>query len=226
MEDLRIYLDIGNSNIKLLSKNTIKIYKSTFSNFNKLIKKYNYCKWIIIITNINKDKFIDILNKNNIDYKNISYKNLKNINLNEKIKIEEVGIDILLASQYLKNDTGVIIMNGTYLVSILVIKSKITSVSIQLGVGVQSRICCKSLNVNCELNYWKYIADNTLKSISLANYISIYGIINFYKQEYKISKFILTGNGFSNFDLNYLISNKYKIQIIDNLVLKMLQKLI
>lgn len=221
---MKIYLDIGNSNIKLFVNNELFLYKVTINKFTELIEKYKSYDWIIIITNRHKRKFLDLLNRNHINFKNIVSLDLNNVLINKDININEIGVDILLASKYLNNKNGVIIINGTALISIYVNNSRIESVSIQAGITKQNNFLNSLLFLKNNYKFSSKFGTNTKKAIELGNFFNVSGIINYYCEKYNIQNFVLTGNGFSQSDVNNFLSKKYNIEYVENLVLKMLIK--
>lgn len=221
---MKIYLDIGNSNIKLFVNNKLFLYKVTINRFIELIEKYKSYDWIIIITNRHKRKFLDLLNRNHINFKNIVSLDLNNVLINKDININEIGVDILLASKYLNNKNGVIIINGTALISIYVNNSRIESVSIQAGITKQNNFLNSLLFLKNNYKFSSKFGTNTKKAIELGNFFNVSGIINYYCEKYNIQYFVLTGNGFSQSDVNNFLSKKYNIEYVENLVLKMLIK--
>ena len=221
---MKIYLDIGNSNIKLFVNNKLFLYKVTINRFIKLIEKYKSYDWIIIITNRHKGKFLDLLNRNHINFKNIVSLDLNNVLINKDININEIGVDILLASKYLNNKNGVIIINGTALISIYINNSRIESVSIQAGIAKQNNFLNSLLFLKNNYKFSSKLATNTKQAIELGNFFNVSGIINYYCEKYNIQYFVLTGNGFSQSDVDNFLSKKYNIEYVDNLVLKMLIK--
>lgn len=221
---MKIYLDIGNSNIKLFVNNKLFLYKVTINKFTELIEKYKSYDWIIIITNRHKRKFLDLLNRNHINFKNIVSLDLNNVLINKDISINEIGVDILLASKYLNNKNGVIIINGTALISIYVNNSRIESVSIQAGITKQNNFLNSLLFLKNNYKFSSNFGTNTKKAIELGNFFNVSGIINYYCEKYNIQYFVLTGNGFSQSDVNNFLSKKYNIEYVENLVLKMLIK--
>lgn len=221
---MKIYLDIGNSNIKLFVNNKLFLYKVTINKFTELIEKYKSYDWIIIITNRHKRKFLDLLNRNHINFKNIVSLDLNNVLINKDININEIGVDILLASKYLNNKNGVIIINGTALISIYVNNSRIESVSIQAGITKQNNFLNSLLFLKNNYKFSSKFGTNTKKAIELGNFFNVSGIINYYCEKYNIQNFVLTGNGFSQSDVNNFLSKKYNIEYVENLVLKMLIK--
>lgn len=221
---MKIYVDIGNSNIKYKYKDKLEIKTISNINFINLVNKYYNYDWIIIITNRNKDKFINILKEKKINFKLVSCDDVlfKNI-VDSKINISEVGIDILLASIYLYNNTGVIIINGTALISVFIKDSIIKSISIGLGLSQQNKQLNYILKLKNQYNIANINGDNTFNSICLSNFFNIFGIINYYQTFFGINRFILSGNGFKDLDLKDL--NKIaNIEYVDNLVLRMLEK--
>lgn len=221
---MKIYVDIGNSNIKYKYKNILEIKAISNINFINLVNKYYNYDWIIIITNRNKDKFINILKEKKINFKLVSCDDVlfKNI-VDSKINISEVGIDILLASMYLYNNTGVVIINGTALISVFIKDSIIKSISIGLGLSQQNKQLNYILKLKNQYNIANINGDNTFNSICLSNFFNIFGIINYYQTFFGINRFILSGNGFKDLDLKDL--NKIaNIEYVDNLVLRMLEK--
>ncbi len=221
---MKIYLDIGNSNIKLFVNNKLFLYKVTINRFIELIEKYKSYDWIIIITNKHKKKFLDLLNRNHINFKNIVSLDLNNVLINKDININEIGVDILLASKYLNNKNGVIIINGTALISIYINNSRIESVSIQAGIAKQNNFLNSLLFLKNNYKFSSKLATNTKQAIELGNFFNVSGIINYYCEKYNIQYFVLTGNGFSQSDVDNFLSKKYNIEYVDNLVLKMLIK--
>lgn len=221
---MKIYLDIGNSNIKLFVNNKLFLYKVTINIFIELIEKYKSYDWIIIITNRHKRKFLDLLNRNHINFKNIVSLDLNNVLINKDININEIGVDILLASKYLNNKNGVIIINGTALISIYVNNSRIESVSIQAGITKQNNFLNSLLFLKNNYKFSSKFGTNTKKAIELGNFLNVSGIINYYCEKYNIQYFVLTGNGFSQSDVDNFLSKKYNIEYVENLVLKMLIK--
>ncbi len=221
---MKIYLDIGNSNIKLFVNNKLFLYKVTINRFIELIEKYKYYDWIIIITNKHKKKFLDLLNRNHINFKNIVSLDLNNVLINKDININEIGVDILLASKYLNNKNGVIIINGTALISIYINNSRIESVSIQAGIAKQNNFLNSLLFLKNNYKFSSKLATNTKQAIELGNFFNVSGIINYYSEKYDIQYFVLTGNGFSQSDVDNFLSKKYNIEYVENLVLKMLIK--
>lgn len=221
---MKIYVDIGNSNIKYKYKDKLEIKTISNINFINLVNKYYDYDWIIIITNRNKDKFINILKEKKINFKLVSCDDVlfKNI-VDSKINISEVGIDILLASMYLYNNTGVVIINGTALISVFIKDSIIKSISIGLGLSQQNKQLNYILKLKNQYNIANINGDNTFNSICLSNFFNIFGIINYYQTFFGINRFILSGNGFKDLDLKDL--NKIaNIEYVDNLVLRMLEK--
>ena len=221
---MKIYLDIGNSNIKLFVNNKLFLYKVTINRFIELIEKYKSYDWIIIITNKHKKKFLDLLNRNHINFKNIVSLDLNNVLINKDININEIGVDILLASKYLNNKNGVIIINGTALISIYINNSRIESVSIQAGIAKQNNFLNSLLFLKNNYKFSSKLATNTKQAIELGNFFNVSGIINYYCEKYNIQYFVLTGNGFSQSDVDNFLSKKYNIEYVENLVLKMLIK--
>lgn len=221
---MKIYVDIGNSNIKYKYKDKLEIKTISNINFINLVNKYYDYDWIIIITNRNKDKFINILKEKKINFKLVSCDDVlfKNI-VDSKINISEVGIDILLASMYLYNNTGVVIINGTALISVFIKDSIIKSISIGLGLSQQNKQLNYILKLKNQYNIANINGDNTFNSICLSNFFNIFGIINYYQTFFGINRFILSGNGFKDLylkDLNKIANIEY----VDNLVLRMLEK--
>ena len=221
---MKIYLDIGNSNIKLFVNNKLFLYKVTINRFIELIEKYKSYDWIIIITNRHKGKFLDLLNRNHINFKNIVSLDLNNVLINKDININEIGVDILLASKYLNNKNGVIIINGTALISIYINNSRIESVSIQAGIAKQNNFLNSLLFLKNNYKFSSKLATNTKQAIELGNFFNVSGIINYYWEKYNIQYFVLTGNGFSQSDVDNFLSKKYNIEYVENLVLTMLIK--
>lgn len=224
--NMKIYIDIGNTNIKYLFKNkpnNIKIIKSDFDIFKNFLNSYKDFEFVIIITHKDKNVFIDILNESKVNFKIITNLDLEN-NLDSKIDINEIGIDILLASKYFKNSDGLIILNGTALVSIYIENGIIKLVSIGVGTTFQNNLINKILNINYKYNFEITDGTNTFNSICLNNYLNIFGIISYFLENNKNLKIVLSGNNFLNQNLNDILKLSRNINVIENLVLKMLEK--
>ena len=221
---MKIYVDVGNTNIKILDNNELYILNVNIINIEYLITKYKTYEWIIIFTNKNKQEFIDVLTDSNINFKNIVNNDLIDVKLNKNINRDEIGIDILLASKYLNDNNGVIIINGTVLLSVLIINSCIESISLQMGTHEQNKFINNILNLNDNYEFTPNLGTNTHLSMNLGNFLNVNGIINYYYSNYNVQNFVLTGNGFKNMEIKNFVNSNYKIEFIDNLVLKMLEK--
>lgn len=221
---MKIYVDVGNTNIKILDNNELYILNVNIINIEYLITKYKTYEWIIIFTNKNKQEFIDVLTDSNINFKNIVNNDLIDVKLNKNINRDEIGIDILLSSKYLNDNNGVIIINGTVLLSVLIINSCIESVSLQMGTHEQNKFINNILNLNDNYEFTPNLGTNTHLSMNLGNFLNVNGIINYYYSNYNVQNFVLTGNGFKNMEIKNFVNSNYKIEFIDNLVLKMLKK--
>lgn len=180
-------------------------------------------EFVIIITHKEKKNFIDILKKSEVNFKIITNKDFEN-NLNFEIDKNEIGVDILLASQYFKSSNGLIILNGTALVSIYIENGIIQLVSLGAGTSYQNQLLNKILNLNDKYNFETTRGTNTFDSICLNNYLNIFGIVNYFLEKNKNLKIVLSGNNFLNQNLNDILKLSSNIQVIENLVLKMLEK--
>lgn len=226
INNMKIYMDIGNTNIKYLFKeksDNIEIVETNIDNFKNLLNSYKKFEFVIIITHKEKKNFIDILKKSEVNFKIITNKDFEN-NLNFEIDKNEIGVDILLASQYFKSSNGLIILNGTALVSIYIENGIIQLVSLGAGTSYQNELLNKILNLNDKYNFEITRGTNTFDSICLNNYLNIFGIINYFLEKNKNLKIVLSGNNFLNQNLNDILKLSNNIQVIENLVLKMLEK--
>lgn len=223
---MKIYVDIGNTNIKYLCKDKfddIKIIKSDIENFKDLLNSYKNFDFVVIITHKEKKIYIDILKKSNVNFKIVTNKDFEN-NINPNIDINEIGVDILLASKYFKSSSGLIILNGTALVSIYIDNGIIQLVTLGAGTSYQNELLNRILNLNDKYNFEITNGTNTFDSICLNNYINIFGIINYFLKKKDNLKIVLSGNNFLNQNLNDILKISNNIEVIENLVLKMLEK--
>lgn len=223
---MKIYVDIGNTNIKYLCKDKfddIKIIKSDIENFKDLLNSYKNFDFVVIITHKEKEIYIDILRKSKVNFKIVTNKDFEN-NINPNIDINEIGVDILLASKYFKSSTGLIILNGTALISIYIDNGIIQLVTLGAGTSYQNELLNRILNLNDKYNFEITNGTNTFDSICLNNYINIFGIINYFLKKNNNLKIVLSGNNFLNQNLNDILKISNNIQVIENLVLKMLEK--
>ena len=223
---MKIYVDIGNTNIKYLCKDKlddIKIIKSDIENFKNLLNSYKNFDFVVIITHKEKKIYIDILRKSNVNFKIVTNKDFEN-NINPNIDINEIGVDILLASKYFKSSSGLIILNGTALVSIYIDNGIIQLVTLGAGTSYQNELLNRILNLNDKYNFEITNGTNTFDSICLNNYINIFGIINYFLKKKDNLKIVLSGNNFLNQNLNDILKISNNIEVIENLVLKMLEK--
>lgn len=223
---MKIYVDIGNTNIKYLCKDKfddIKIIKSDIENFKDLLNSYKNFDFVVIITHKEKKIYIDILRKSKVNFKIVTNKDFEN-NINPNIDINEIGVDILLASKYFQSSSGLIILNGTALVSIYIDNGIIQLVTLGAGTSYQNELLNRILNLNDKYNFEITNGTNTFDSICLNNYINIFGIINYFLKKKDNLKIVLSGNNFLNQNLNDILKISNNIQVIENLVLKMLEK--
>ncbi|MBU3830740.1 MAG: hypothetical protein H9897_01065 [Candidatus Ureaplasma intestinipullorum] len=223
---MKIYVDIGNTNIKYLCKDKfddIKIIKSDIENFKNLLNSYKNFDFVVIITHKEKKIYIDILRKSKVNFKIVTNKDFEN-NINPNIDINEIGVDILLASKYFKSSSGLIILNGTALVSIYIDNGIIQLVTLGAGTSYQNELLNRILNLNDKYNFEITNGTNTFDSICLNNYINIFGIINYFSKKKDNLKIVLSGNNFLNQNLNDILKISNNIEVIENLVLKMLEK--
>ena len=133
-------------------------------------------------------------------------------------------MDILLASKYFKSSSGLIILNGTALVSIYIDNGIIQLVTLGAGTSYQNELLNRILNLNDKYNFKITNGTNTFDSICLNNYINIFGIINYFLKKKDNLKIVLSGNNFLNQNLNDILKISNNIEVIENLVLKMLEK--
>lgn len=223
---MKIYVDIGNTNIKYLFKDKfddIKIIKSDIENFKNLLNSYKNFDFVVIITHKEKKIYIDILRKSKVNFKIVTNKDFEN-NINPNIDINEIGVDILLASKYFKSSSGLIILNGTALVSIYIDNGIIQLVTLGAGTSYQNELLNRILNLNDKYNFEITNGTNTFDSICLNNYLNIFGIINYFLKKKDNLKIVLSGNNFLNQNLNDILMISNNIEVIENLVLKMLEK--
>ena len=223
---MKIYVDIGNTNIKYLCKDKfddIKIIKSDIENFKDLLNSYKNFDFVVIITHKEKKIYIDILRNSKVNFKIVTNKDFEN-NINPNIDINEIGVDILLASKYFKSSSGLIILNGTALVSIYIDNGIIQLVTLGAGTSYQNELLNRILNLNDKYNFEITNGTNTFDSICLNNYINIFGIINYFLKKKDNLKIVLSGNNFLNQNLNDILKISNNIEVIENLVLKMLEK--
>ena len=206
-------------------RNETLIYSgwSDIENFKDLLNSYKNFDFVVIITHKEKKIYIDILKKSKVNFKIVTNKDFEN-NINPNIDINEIGVDILLASKYFKSSSGLIILNGTSLVSIYIDNGIIQLVTLGAGTSYQNELLNRILNLNDKYNFEITNGTNTFDSICLNNYINIFGIINYFLKKKDNLKIVLSGNNFLNQNLNDILKISNNIEVIENLVLKMLEK--
>lgn len=118
---MKIYCDIGNSNIKFFSKEENKFYSLPTKEFNNLddlkkidIFKSGFSNDKLVFCSVVPDKSLlvkQICETIKLDYTEITYQDI-NLKCIENLQKEKVGIDILLNAWYCqKKDTNCIVAN-------------------------------------------------------------------------------------------------------------------
>ncbi len=222
---MKIYFDIGNTNIKYLVNDKTYIIKFSLFNFLCLLLKYHKNKIIILNTNNKFKKIIKFIvsikrqKMNLIDHQQLN----SIVNVNPNINFYDVGLDILISSLYFKNASGLIVINGTGLISVLVQNGVIKNISLSLGDSLKINAINHLIKTNENVNINDIRGISNGSSISLGIFLNIYGIIEYYQKKYHDLNVILTGNNFWNYDLNNFIFNQKQVKYIANLPLKMLK---
>lgn len=219
---MKVYIDIGNTAIKILNNNKIRMIDYSLKNLESILIEFSNHYFVFAISNKDKKNILKTISQHKIKYKNVLPCDIKNICSNN-IDQNEVGIDILLSTLYFSKKNGVLIINGTCLVTVLILESKIHSVTIGIGTSYETNFINKILKTNLVPKYENILGNNTENAVNLNNFIRIYGLIEYYKNEYNISNFVLSGNSFRDSNL-INIFNLNNVMYVDNLVLKMLQK--
>jgi len=223
----KIILEIGNTNIKAgFIKNDvfnkIKIYSHT--EINTFLNENTFLNIKVYISSNNNDVKINIIKYfkvNNIDYylfDNSFFK--EKVNIDEKINLLDLGIDILFYLYFFKknnitNHLGFSFGTANFC---LIYENKLIGIIIMPGNELMINSIFENTDIKkMDLEETINLPINTSQSLSKGLFHLLHGSINSIIEEYKIDKIYLTG-GNINFIKNDRI-NSSEIKTIKNILL-------
>lgn len=231
---MKVFLEIGYTNFKVITDNNEEIILSSSSTYN-LERFLNYFDFVndrlyILNNNIN---LVGLLNSfkhlNNYFLFDCKVNHL-NLKISPNINYDELGDDLRFLIYYLsqiKNKDAVLMSNGSCLVTMVKQDHLVNSISINLGLSTSLEVINSKFGLTTNRVFFNQYGTNTNDALALGEYLMFKGILMSTLENFHIkdSLVILCGNGFNEEWINnFKGTTKLKINYCPNLVLKTFRK--
>lgn len=231
---MKIMMEIGYTNIKLLINSKVHLYKASILNLNRLVDKYVSRGCLIYICN-NNTNLDDELKKLKIKYiENITivdrYYILNLLQLKDNLDTKQIGLDLLMLCLYLRQSRikdCILISAGSAIVCLIWKNFELTSATINLGIELSQKAMYRNLKLEPTVDYRHTPSFNTKTALELGNYVIFDGLIKSIRAMFELEDkpCILTGNSITGKLYSPLKDHNENIKYEDNLILKTLASL-
>lgn len=228
---MKIIIEVGYTNIKILIDEKISLYKASILNLERLMEKYanNDNKVYICNNNIELEPTVQECKLKYIDNVIIvdKYFIFNQLQLGTKININEIGVDLLVLCLHLRLKRvkdGIIISVGSGIATIVWKDFDLYSVSINLGIDAMQKTINKKLRLASTTDFSEARGLTTKKALELGNFIYLDGILKSTRALFNLNDTlcILTGNEITGNIWGPLKLHNENIEYENNLVLKTL----
>lgn len=228
---MKIIIEVGYTNIKILIDEKISLYKASILNIERLMEKYavNDNKVYICNNNIELEPTVQECKLKYIDNVIVvdKYFIFNQLQLGTKININEIGVDLLVLCLHLRLKRvkdGIIISVGSGIATIVWKDFDLYSVSINLGIDAMQKTINKKLRLTSTTDFSEARGLTTKKALELGNFIYLDGIIKSTRALFNLNETscILTGNAITGNVWGPLKLHNENIEYENNLVLKTL----